>query len=315
MQTIDTRHGGWSGWRLYNGAVFLLAGIFLCPSISEANEPEPGQSNFSVSASPIYQTEADIEGGGDFSVRSALLRIDSTHEFSKKTRAGLTMKYALQDYEFESASGLGGTPWNKVSRFGISVPFHIRLERQWLLGITPSVDWLREEGAPADESESYGLTVFGLRNFAARKRLGLGAGIFRKLDGGTKVVPLLAVDWRFNEHWRLANPFDAEILGRAGLELSYRFDNGWRLGGGGVYRSTRFRLDDRGVAPGGVGENSAVAGYLRLRRATSAGLVLEVYAGAMYEGELEVQNSEGAVIAKRDYDTAPFVALTLTAGF
>ena len=129
------------------------------------------------------------------------------------------------------------------------------------------------------------------------------------------MFPFVAVDWRFNEKWRLSNPFEADVLGPAGLELSYTFNQRWYLGGGGVYRSFRFRLDDEGVAPNGIGENEGIVSFLRLHRSGDSGLDLDIYVGATLDGRLELKDSEGAKLASSDYDTAPFVALTFSGEF
>jgi len=77
--------------------------------------------------------------------------------------------------------------------------------------------------------------------------------------GETKGFPYIAVDWKITDDLRLSNPF-ARALRPAGLELSYgSLIAGDR--GGGAYRSFRFRLDDSGVAPNGVGELESTVGY------------------------------------------------------
>ena len=123
------------------------------------------------------------------------------------------------------------------------------------------------------------------------------------------------MDWRFNERWRLSNPFEADALGPAGLELTYSFNNRWHLGGGGVYRSFRFRLNNEGVAPNGVGKNQGIVSFLRLRRAVPSGLEVDFYAGAVLNGELELKDSDGDAVASSDYNTAPFAAVTLSVAF
>ncbi len=109
--------------------------------------------------------------------------------------------------------------------------------------------------------------------------------------------------------------FEADVLGPAGLELSYTINDRWYLGGGGVYRSFRFRLDDEGVAPNGIGENEGIVSFLRLHRTGDKGLDLNIYIGATVDGRLELKDSEGHKLASGDYDTAPFVAVTFHGDF
>lgn len=162
---------------------------------------------------------------------------------------------------------------------------------------------------------SWGATGFAFRSFDRQRSLGLGLGAFEEVDGDSRVFPFIAIDWQFNDRWRLSNPFDADALGPAGLELSYSFNDRWTLGGGTVYRSFRFRLDNEGVAPGGIGENSSVLGFLRLQRAAQRGFSVDFYVGAAMSGELALLDAEGNELAASDYDTAPFAALTLAVDF
>ena len=156
---------------------------------------------------------------------------------------------------------------------------------------------------------------FFLKSFSREKSIGLGTGVFREIDDDNLVFPFIAVDWRFNEHWRLSNPLDADVLGPAGLELGYSFDDRWQLGGGGVYGSFQFRLDHEGVAPNGIGENKGWIGILRLRRTGPSGIDFDVYVGAIFDGELELRDQVGEKISSADYDTAPFVAVSLSGSF
>lgn len=303
---------------LFAGAVCALT----ANAVAAEESPGSGQPHgrpgitYEFSLAPFYQPSADINGGGEFSLSSAFVRAKISLPVSRAKSLGLQLKYDVDDYDFKGITEFGGlAPWNDARRFGIGLPLFARLENNWSLGFSPSVDWLQERGADNGDSFSYGATVFALKSIARGKSIGLGAGVFRQIDDDTDVFPFIAVDWRFNEKWRVSNPFDADVLGPAGLEISYSFSDKWHLGGGGVYRSFRFRLDDEGVAPNGIGENKGIAGFLRLRRSGGSGIDLDLFVGATFEGELELRDQNGAEIASSDYDTAPFVALALSGEF
>ncbi len=273
-------------------------------------------ATFSVAATAFHQPGADIDGGGEFTLSSGLFRLGVKLPISPTTVIGLTIKYDVDDYDFSGLTEFGGLdPWNDVRRFGVGIPIITHLGKSWSLGLSPSIDWLREDGADGSDSLTYGSPVFAFKSFAKQKRLGLGAGVFRNVEGEFGAIPFIAVDWRFNEHWRLSNPFQADVLGPAGLELSYTINDHWDIGGGGVYRIFRFRLDDKGVAPGGIGENKGIATFLRLNRSGKSGLGVDIYIGAMVGGELELENADGHNLASSDYSTAPFIAITFGGEF
>jgi len=295
--------------------VILISAISLGASATAAAQPPPN-IELKASFTAFHQPTSSIDGGGEFNLSSLLMRFKVTRPVSSSTIVGLSVKFDIDDYDFYGQTELGGLePWNDVRRFGLGIPIFTRFGKQWSLGLSPSVDWLQEYGADSDDSMTFGSPVFVARSFARDKRLGLGAGIFRNVEDEWKVFPFVAVDWRFNEKWRLSNPFEADVLGPAGLELTYTLGNHWYLGGGGVYRSFRFRLDEEGVAPNGIGENEGIATFLRLHRAGDSGLDLDIYLGATVDGRLELKDSEGSKLASSDYDTAPFVAVTFSGEF
>jgi len=291
--------------------------LFLSAPNADARMPgDPKKASFDLSVTLFQQASVDVDGGGEFKQSNSVVRLNAKRSVSPTTTVGLSLKYDEEDYAFSGTSGFAGAqPWNDVRRIGLSISFFTRLPNSWSVGVSPSVDWVGEHGADNGDSVSYGLTAFALRSWARDKSLGLGGGLFKTIDDDVRGFPFLSVDWRFNERWRLANPFDADALGPAGLELIYRFDDRWRLGAGAVYRSVRFRLDEEGIAPKGIGENRGVVGFLRLRRLALSGINIDLYAGAILNGRLELKNSNGNDIASSDYDTAPFAAATLRMAF
>jgi hypothetical protein len=275
----------------------------------------PGIS-YDFSVAPFYQPSASIDGGGDFSLGSLFVRFKAGVPISQRVSVGLSLKYDVDDYDFSGTTEFGGVaPWNDARRYGIGIPIFARLRNNWSFSISPAVNWLQEQGADSSESIAYGATTFVLKSFSREKSIGLGAGVFREIDDDTEAFPFIAVDWKFNEHWRLSNPFDADVLGPAGLELDYSFNDRWQLGGGSVYRSFRFRLDRDGVVPNGIGENKGWVGFLRLRHAGKSGIDFDIFAGATFDGELELRDSDGKEISSSGYQSVPFVALSLSGGF
>ena len=271
---------------------------------------------YDLSISAIHQPDVDIDGGGEFSLSGGMARFGVKRSMEPGSSVGVNFKYDVDDYDFSGITELGGQePWNDVRRFGVSLPYFKLLNQDWAMGVSPSVNSLQEKDASSDDSLSYGISGFATKSFSRTRSIGFGAGLFRTIDDDTEFFPYIAVDWQFNDQWRLSNPFDADALGPAGLELRYRFNDRWHLGGGAVYRSFRFRLDKDGVAPNGVGKNKATIAFLRLRRLSLSGLNVDFYTGAAISGELELDDEDERNLASSDYDTAPFVALTLSLDF
>jgi hypothetical protein len=293
-------------------AAMVLAALL--PAIGAAQAQETRWRPF-VSVTPVYEGKGDLDQGGDFSVWRALVRGGVAGDLGGGNSAGVTLNYDYSDYSFSNPVAFGGVaPWNIVQRYGVAVPLAFALRDGWSVGVVPSVDWFRENGADSGDSIVWGGIVSATRRFADGNRLGLGVGVYDNIEK-TSVFPFLIVDWRFSDRWRLINPLAAGPTGPAGLELDYRFDNNWELGIGGALRRTRFRLSESGPVPNGVGEERGLPIFLRATRNFGPQMTLHLYAGVVTAGELRVEDSSGNELRNVDYDPAPFFAATFTARF
>jgi hypothetical protein len=291
----------------------LAVCIGLLPAAQALAQQPPGLRPF-VSVTPLYQFDAEIDSGGEFSVAGAVTRVGVLAPLGQSARAGVGFNYDYLHYRFDAPAAFGGAaPWDNVERVGVSVPLFFRGSERWSWSLTPSADYFREKGADWDDALSYGATFAVTREFASG-RIGLGAGVFSQLEK-TRAFPFIAIDYKFNERWRLTNPLAAGPTGPAGLELKYALGSDWELGAGGAWRSYRFRLDDKGIGPAGVGEEQTVIGFLHLGRSFERSVTLDLYAGATFAGELRVEDSNGNELATTDFDPAPLLGVTISARF
>ena len=80
----------------------------------------------------------------------------------------------------------------------------------------------------------------------------------------------------------------------------------WRFSLEGRYEKTRFRLDDAGSVPGGVGQDRSIPVALAAIYMPAPDLELSLLGGAEFSGELSLEDANGNLLAESDYDTAPF---------
>jgi hypothetical protein len=291
-----------------------LAIVTLLPAAATALAQESQWRPF-VSITGAYEGKGDLDGGGDFSAWSALLRAGATRDLGGGNGVGVTLNYDYTDYSFSNPVAFGGVaPWNIVQRYGVAVPLTFGLSDGWSLGFVPSVDWFRENGAKSGDSLVWGAIVSGTKRFADGNRLGLGVGVYDRIEK-TAALPFLIVDWRLSDRWRVINPLAAGPTGPAGLELDYRLGGGWDLGIGAAYRSTRFRLSESGPVPNGVGVQNGFPIFLRATYSIRDQMALHLYGGVVTAGELRVEDSNGNELRKVDYDPAPFFGATFVARF
>jgi hypothetical protein len=269
-----------------------------------------------ASLTPLYQSSAGIDGGGDFSARGILFRAGTIGPMSPQTTSGVTFSYDYTDYRFGTPTFTGlSAPWGTVERIGLAFPLIMRPSEAWNIGVTPSVDSFREKGGDWGDSLSFGATFSVTRVFGPDRRLGLGVGVFERPEE-TRFFPFIAVDWPITDRLRLTNPLPAGPTGPAGLELRYRLDGGWETGVGAAYRSYRFRLaSDNPSARDGIGEEDAVPVFLRVSRSLGPSYGLDFYAGALFSGQLRLEDRNGNRIAERDFDPAGLFAVSFSARF
>jgi len=289
--------------------------VTLALGITAIAHAQPADWNYSLSLSPLYQGKGKLEGGGEASATSVIVRAGMFGDIGNGNRAGLTLNYDHTDYSFSNPVQFGGrAPWGTVERYGFSVPLSFGLKDDWTLGIAPSLDWIGEKGADSGESLTWGAIAFGAKRYANGNRLGFGIGAFDRLEK-TSVFPMIIVDWKLSDRWKLVNPLPAGPTGPAGLELDYRFDGDWNLGLGAAVRTTRFRLSSTNVVANGIGEESGAPVFLRATRNLGRQSTLNLYAGIIANGKLSIENSSGNRLTRVDLGTTPIFAATLVTRF
>jgi hypothetical protein len=291
------------------GAIALIL-----PVAASAQAPGAGPNSF-ISVTPITETDADLDLGGDVSASGVLVRAGTSTSFGGGLRAGISLSYDYFDYSFSNPAAFGGVaPWDVVQRYGFALPVQFRVSSEWMFGVTPSVDWFRENGAQTSDALAWGAIFSATRLFADGNRIGLGVGAYDQIEE-TSIFPFLIVDWRLGERWRLINPLQSGPTGGAGLELDYDFGGGWSLGVGFSFREYRFRLSQDGPVPDGIGEQRGRPIFLRGTYAIGPSAALYLYAGVLTAGKLIVEDRNGNLLREEEFDPAPLIALTFVARF
>ncbi|HWS15607.1 MAG TPA: hypothetical protein VN450_05370, partial [Candidatus Methylomirabilis sp.] len=284
------------------GALWALTG-----SIASAQTPggppegAPGVST-SVSAGYLHEFGAAISGGGDFRVSRAIAAADASGVTGSGSVLGLGLAYDLEEYSFSGPSGMAAfAPWGRIHRIGFSPSLMHPIAPGWRLLVAPTIGVAGEEGADPGDALVYGGVVSASKTFGRDLTLGLGAGAFRQI-ARWRAFPFLSIRWRINDRWRLSNPLRVGPAGPAGLELAYSPDEHWEAAVGGGYRSYRFRLDEDGAVPGGIGEVRGIPVLARLSRSwRPSGWKADLYMGAALGGKLALEDAGGNGIGSASF--------------
>ena len=293
----------------------LSAGNIALAETQQGIPFEYPDAGYSYSVAGISQRPADIAGGGSYSTSSLLLKLNMMKLVSKGTIIGVGVSLDNMRYNFTDLVAFGGqAPWDKVRHINLSVPVITRMDRNWSFLFAPSVGIFQETGASTSDSMTYGAVVATSYRFEDKSRVGVGLGVYNRLDE-TKLFPFLSINLQLTDNLRLGNPLRAGPTGPAGLELAYKFDQTWEVAIGRAFRSYRFRLDNEGPAPGGIGTQSGQLTFIRLSNQLQQKLRLDIHVGAVLDGSLRVQNNVDDDGVAVDYDTAPLLGVNLSGRF
>ena len=297
------------------GLAWLLLALPAAAQAPSGNAPNRTGPFFTLSGSLVEQLEADLDSAGSYSVSSLLLRGSVAQPVSRKTILGLSLGYDLLDYDFSDDVVLeSASPWSRVHGLNLAIPLLRRVHERWTLLLSPSVGSYGASGAGFSDSVTWGAVIAATYAFREDRKLGFGAGLFDRI-GQSRGFPFVSIDWRLTERWRIANPLTVGPTGPAGLELAYDISPKWEFGAGGAYRNIRFRLDESGLEPNGIGEQRGIVTFARLLHALSPKLELVLYAGLVLDGELRIEDTDARRRRTVGHESAPLLAISLSGRF
>jgi hypothetical protein len=283
-------------------------------SVSVVAQPRqaPGATSVSVGVTGLNQFNTRIVDSGSFSWWDATANVNVTRQVTSAFSAGVSARYNYQKWSWSDLDG--PAPWSAISTPVLGMNFGYSPSPEWRFGFAPAIEWSGETGTGTGGTATYGAVMSVARTFSKDLTLGVGAGVFRQIDQ-TKVFPYLLVNWNITDKLKLSNPLPAGPSGGAGLELSYAFNDRWTLGGGGAYRSYRFRLNENSPVANGIGQNSFVPVFARLSYAIDRTSRVDLYAAATTGGRLSATDTSGTTQFSTNYQTGFAMALSFSKRF
>lgn len=293
--------------------VALLALLMAAPL---AAQPASDAWRVRVDSGAVHRWDTDIDAGGDLEVDTWAIRVGADRSFSRDLRLGLSAGYEERRYAFGGGDGFGALrPWSDVRDLRLSGRFSWKASERWDLFAVPTARWFADEDASLSDGLSGGLLAAASYRFNDRLSIGPGFGVLSEIEGSNDWFPILAIDWAISDTLSLRTGSGFAATQGPGLVLNWRPSERWGLALGARYEKARFRLDDQGIAPGGVGQETSVPVYLGATRSFSRHLSLSLIAGVEFGGELRLEDEKGRLIDKTDFDTAPFGGATLDLRF
>ncbi len=139
--------------------------------------------------------------------------------------------------------------------------------------------------------------------------------MFSGIDDDTDVFPILLVDWQISDTVSLTTGRGLAASRGPGLSLSWTPTQRWRFSLEGRHEKTRFRLDDEGPAPGGLGQDRSIPVALAATYLPNPDVELSLLGGLEFYGELRVEDAGGNRLYQSGYDNALFAGALLKLRF
>lgn len=280
-----------------------------CVACSVAAAQERMGWGAQVDALTVFQGDTDLSGGGSFSSSRTFLRGSSIYRLDNDASVGFSASFGVFDYDFGDAAQ---RPWDDIQDIRLSIPTRFRASETATVFLSPQVRWDYESGADKSDSTTYG--IFGGVAWKISDSLTIGPafGAYSQLEeSGADVFPALLVDWDINERWNLNTGAGLGATGGPGLTLGYKLSETSQLSLSARSESVRFRLDDKGLAPNGVGEDESIPVVITYQYNPNPGMSLSAFVGAEFDGRLRLDDASGNQISSQSYDTAPLGGLAV----
>ena len=293
--------------------------IWLSCSLCMASSGTPGYAiaprddktaDFSLALDSDHRFKADIDNGGDLEQTRFRLSGWALQTLNEQWEVAINATYSYHRYNFSGGAGFGQlNPWEHINLLTVTVPVIYQPSREWRFTYAPLVQLSVETRSDIGRSVSGGGVATMEYRFNEHFALGILLGGTTSLEEGGALVLLPLFSWHITEglHFegRLRDGLPAYLI-----ELSYETASSWRIGLGIETENHRFRLDNSGSAPDGIGEVSA--GTLRVSVAyrLEKALRLELYSG-ISGGDLKLEDKNGKTIRQKDVDLAPLVGFSV----
>jgi hypothetical protein len=296
----------------------LIAALMstLATSLVFAQGDAPGTVSASASLSGIVQMNTDLDRGGDMHWGGSIASASVGRQWTQQLETDLVLNYSYEEWKFSDRNTAwnGKSPWRNINRPSIGFDLSYAVAADIVLDVVPTFEWAYASGAQVADAQVFGAIVSASKVFSPKRVLGLGASVFREI-GKTSAVPFIVIDWQIDDHWRITNPFPEGPAGAGGAELAYSWTPKWEVAGGATYRSYRFRLDQQGPYPDGIGVARYIPVFGRLTYRLDKHSHVDFYGGVLAGGRLQVHDRGDNDISDDRFNAAPVLGLTFATSF
>ncbi len=250
-------------------------------------------------------------GGSEFDVFRAHATVGASTRLSKQVDLRLSFGYEFDNYDFDMDSFFGNDVWDQVHTYGVRANFDIKIDSDWTLFVGPVFQVSHESGAEFDESWIAGGFAGLTYQVEPGVTIGGGVGITSQLQDRARLQPIIILDWEISSDVRLTSRTE---IGLTGVSLVFDLYEKFDIGLGIAYVFKRFRMDDTGIVPGGIGQETSLPVYISGTYTLGPSSTITAYAGVVLSGEIELENRDGGKLTD-EYDPMALFGLSVALEF
>ncbi len=268
--------------------------------------PRLTRSKWGLRGQALYfrQFDSGLGSNGSFSADRVISRLSVIYRVKPKIPLTLSFGYRYDGYDFSGPATptFPADPWTHIHSPRLSLPLFVPISQRWFALAILTARSTFESGARFEDGITGG-GIFGV-SYKVNNCLsvGPGIGVITELEDDPSIFPFLLIDWKIRRNLTLKTGQGVGATQGPGLFLEYAPNRCWTLSAGGRFERLRFRLDDRGVAPGGIGEDSSWAAVASAEWKPTRRLALVATLGASFGGRLAIETANGTGLFKKNYD-------------
>ena len=257
----------------------------------------------------VHQFDTDIDDGGSFGMDSFF--VEGGLSYGRFFSIGLG--YGFDSYKFSGTDGLASQkPWKNIHSLRLSTPFKFPLNREKKLisFVIPTIRFAIEDNGKIPDS-IFGGGLAGLAWKVSEKlTIGPGFGLITNIKDDPSIFPILLIDWKITDTLFFKTGKGLGATMGPGLFMTWKANEKFSLLLGSRYEKFRFRLNENGPVPNGIGQDKSIpvlcGATYKFNDKTKASL----FTGVEFAGKLKLEDREGNKLAEEKYDPSVVIGLS-----
>ena len=280
-----------------------------------ARFPQSGWST-AIRGGGVYQWDTGLDDGGNYDASRFSIQASQGYAWDPRTSVSLSLGYSFDGYSFSGDTGLAAAePWENIHTVSLGLPLRWGIGDKWAAFLIPTVRSTGESGASFDRSITGGGFAGVAYRFGPRLTIGPGVGVISQIEDDPTIFPILIINWKISDSLSFETGGGLGATLGPGLQFAYQLNSKWRFTVGGRYESLRFRLDNNGRIPDGVGEDKSFPLFAGCTYSWGFQKSVGIVGGVELGGELRLEDEDGNRIDKTEYDPGAFIGLTFNFRF